>query len=90
MMTEEEKKIILDIKKGIENLTKELNRYTSLKAALLRGVVYGVGTAIGATVIAAVVIWLFLWIFKPIVNELPFINADTIDSLEANVLNSTS
>lgn len=87
-MTEDEKKLIQESKEGIENLNKELQRFTSLKAAFVRGIVYGVGTALGATIIAAIVIWLFLWVLRPIVEEVPFFNDRTIESLKANVLNN--
>ena len=94
MLNEDEKKLLHDIRQGVENLTKELNRYTSLKAALVRGIVYGIGTAIGATVLAAVLVGLFLWVFEPIINEVPFLDdTDTIEqleSIEANVFEGQS
>lgn len=58
----------------LTDLRSQLKKQTSLKFALLRGMVYGVGTVIGATILIALGGWIISIIFDnpenvPIVQD---------------------
>lgn len=58
----------------LTDLRSQLKKQTSLKFALLRGMVYGVGTVVGATILIALGGWIISIIFDnpenvPIVQD---------------------